>query len=1671
MGRKTPSVSRSSARIASSSGRRLWAALLLCSALVPGPLAAQTLPHGPNVVGGSASVSTPRPGAMRVDQRSNRAIIDWSSFSIGAGGSVRVHQPGREAALLNRVTGNSPTRIDGFLGANGQVFVVNRNGIVVGREGRIATAGFVGSTLDISNEDFTAGRLRFSGDQPGSVENRGQIDIIPGGYAALLGGRVANSGTIRVPLGTVGLGAGQRVVLNLSGNNFLSVALPPAEDGKTMALIEQHGRISADGGSIEIKAATARHAARHAINLSGVTEARTVSGRSGRVVLGGGDGGRVRVAGRVDVSGGRSTAAPVSAQRPAARPERGGEITITGAHIALVGATLDASGTGGGGLIRIGGDYRGGGTLPHARRTTLDAGTRLVADGIGHADGGRIIVWSDAYTHFSGGVSVRGGAHGGNGGFTEISSHGALAIRSSDVRVSAPRGQAGTALFDPQNLRIVDPETYNGDDPTHVLVTDIYDMLLDAGHYIISTEGEGGDVGNLVVDTPMTLSFVSGAESHLDLRADNNLTVNDPISWGGPGQLSLTAGAGIATLGTLSWSGATALNLTAGESIALGAPVQGSAGMLNLQAPLITASSGVAVDGFRLNGPSQWQQNSATLPGFSARDFGISPEAGFLRVRGGAGTTANRYVVTDIYGLQGVGSAGYEGAHYALGANIAAAGTAEWNLGAGFRPIGTRGTPFSGSLDGAGAAGRYAISGLTQTPTSGPGGLFGFIAGATIRNLRLLGIDLDAGQSFAPVAGGLVGETLAGETPNVIANVLVTGRIEAAMGDNSVSSASFGGIAGMFGNGRIVNSQSRVTLAFSGGADGPGDVIFAGGLIGQSLGGTTITGSRYAGNIQSSFDGSEDNFEGDAPFSRMGGLAGLTQEGDRIVDSTASPQITQTGGGNWFIGGLVGENAAVLTRVSTTGPITLTQGVPEGTRLLGVGGLAGTNSGTVSDAHSDVVMDIDTAGYLRAGGLLGINQGTVRIAYDLGDMDITLSGLPDGASIAEIGGLIGYNTGQIRDAFARNAIGISGRATVAAGGLVGWNVGGIIRARASGSLGAVLNGPGGPEAPRSALGGMVGWNDGSIADAYSLAPVTYSGNLPATIGGLVGSNTGNVARTYAAGEIATTAPATLLRTGGLVGANDEGEGPGTVTVSFWDRQATGQTASAGGTGLTTAQLRDTAGFMGRATGWNFASVWAPGGGGVYPRLYSIDPVLWAEPTPLTVTYGDALPTPTGTVHGLGRYVFGDRPTVSGIFSLPAGARNAGTYAIRTAGTVTSPGGTSYRIVASPASLTINRALLTLSADDLTKIYGERWLFSTSDASVAGLRYADRLTAVELASAGAGAGAWVSGSPYVISASGARIGGLGGDVTGNYIISYADGALDVVPRSITIGARDSLARFGTAPLLDWQLTGGSLAEGDRITGVLLSSAGTRTSPPGSYGIAASDARMLNGAQANYAITYALGTLQIVNPAAPRGIPIPQNTLPGTALPNPTDGPLPFGTTRLAGTASVLPGRAPPVTSGPQDDGLTRLAALSDEVSQMIDACSQNEGQAEDMLACLSRALDRYSSALDELSADLPPSMQTVSAILRQASTDIGAARSRAMDRLASAGTEAERRAIRRDALREASQVMSSAKAEIVKQIELLRVEEPELARAHARQEELILATVEKADATLVRAVGL
>lgn len=118
------------------------------------------LPTGASVANGVVSVNTFRDG-MQVTN-SPGAIINWSSFSIASGQTVRFNQLTAGSAVLNRVTGNSASNILGTLQSNGRVFLLNPNGIVFGAGSRVDTAGLLASTLNISDEDFLAGNYRFS---------------------------------------------------------------------------------------------------------------------------------------------------------------------------------------------------------------------------------------------------------------------------------------------------------------------------------------------------------------------------------------------------------------------------------------------------------------------------------------------------------------------------------------------------------------------------------------------------------------------------------------------------------------------------------------------------------------------------------------------------------------------------------------------------------------------------------------------------------------------------------------------------------------------------------------------------------------------------------------------------------------------------------------------------------------------------------------------------------------------------------------------------------------------------------------------------------------------------------------------------------------------------------------------------------------------------------------------------------------------------------------------------------------------------------------------------------------------------------------------------------------------------------------------------------------------
>src|SRR3954464_13364518 len=141
------------------------------------------------------------------------AIINWRTFSIGKDETTRFIQQSASSAVLNRVTGGNPSQILGALQSNGRVFLINPNGILFGAGAQIDTAGLVASTLNLSNQDFLAGRLRFT-DTPGagSVRNQGEIRT-NGGPVYLIAPNVENNGIITTPGGEIILAAGKSVQL------------------------------------------------------------------------------------------------------------------------------------------------------------------------------------------------------------------------------------------------------------------------------------------------------------------------------------------------------------------------------------------------------------------------------------------------------------------------------------------------------------------------------------------------------------------------------------------------------------------------------------------------------------------------------------------------------------------------------------------------------------------------------------------------------------------------------------------------------------------------------------------------------------------------------------------------------------------------------------------------------------------------------------------------------------------------------------------------------------------------------------------------------------------------------------------------------------------------------------------------------------------------------------------------------------------------------------------------------------------------------------------------------------------------------------------------------------------------------------------------------------------
>ncbi len=350
---------------------------------------ALALPGGGSVVAGTATISQPSTTSQLITQTTNKAIIDWKSFSIATGEQVRFSQPSSTSITLNRVTGYDPSSILGQLSSNGKIFLVNPYGVVFGANARVDVGGLVASSLSIANNDFLAGRYSLTSVDPGAPTQRGEVrndGVIsaPGGLVVLAGPTVSNSGTIVANGGRVGLGAANAVSVDVEGDGLIFFDTS-ATDAKNR--LAQLGRIQADGGTVEMRAAARGAFADTVLNMTGVVQARSIGTRDGRIVIDGGSEGIVAVSGQIDATG-------------SAAGQHGGDVTVFGQRVLLDNGTrIDASGDAGGGAIRVGGDFHGANPALHnAEAVAIESDVELHADALGSRQrrhGRRLGRWLD----------------------------------------------------------------------------------------------------------------------------------------------------------------------------------------------------------------------------------------------------------------------------------------------------------------------------------------------------------------------------------------------------------------------------------------------------------------------------------------------------------------------------------------------------------------------------------------------------------------------------------------------------------------------------------------------------------------------------------------------------------------------------------------------------------------------------------------------------------------------------------------------------------------------------------------------------------------------------------------------------------------------------------------------------------------------------------------------------------------------------------------------------------------------------------------------------------------------------------------------------------------------------------------------------------------------------
>ncbi|MEX2352602.1 MAG: filamentous hemagglutinin N-terminal domain-containing protein, partial [Gammaproteobacteria bacterium] len=336
-------------------------------------------PEGGQVVGGNASIARPDSATTVINQQSHNVAIDWTRFNINHNELVQFHQPSSSAAALNHIHDQNPSQIHGSLRANGQVLLVNPNGVFFSPTARVNVGSLIASGLDLKTDDFMSGNYNFQALQGanGIIVNQGTLEAATGGSINLIGNAVRNEGLILANAGQVNLVAGNKVTMDFDGDGLLRFAVDESvlENAENLdAAVSNTGEILADGGRVLLEGHAAKDVFSNVVNNEGVIRAGRIVNEGGTIrLVAGGDANSVINTGTLDASGqggdggtirlestDKTIASGESVITASSQDGKGGRVEILGDKVGLLDiSAIDVSGLLGGGTALIGGDFQG----------------------------------------------------------------------------------------------------------------------------------------------------------------------------------------------------------------------------------------------------------------------------------------------------------------------------------------------------------------------------------------------------------------------------------------------------------------------------------------------------------------------------------------------------------------------------------------------------------------------------------------------------------------------------------------------------------------------------------------------------------------------------------------------------------------------------------------------------------------------------------------------------------------------------------------------------------------------------------------------------------------------------------------------------------------------------------------------------------------------------------------------------------------------------------------------------------------------------------------------------------------------------------------------------------------------------------------------------------------